>query len=244
MNYGLPELKANETYFAAAGGDLQARLYEDFALALHAMAQPLTVLRGTIGLLRLRGATVPDAQRYLEMTHTQVERLCSLMAGMRNLLDNVQVDSTCASANLWELVESILDSEDSNLKDSGLRISVAGAGRDIHVLANPVLAEHAIQAALSAVLAVSQNGDAMYLTVNAHDGFADLTVKTSCTDGKNLNSVGRFHLSVAEVSIRSQHGLFECLTDPFRVSLKFPLYDHKEERSEPAGSSTSMQSVQ
>ena len=241
MNYGLPNETANELHPAVTAVDLKARLYEDFALALHAMAQPLTVLRGATGLLKLRGASGPDADRYLEMSHTQVERLCSLMEGMRSLLDNVQCVSASNPTNLWELVESVLDDEGSYLTEAGLRISAAQTGHDIHVLADPILAGHAIKAALRAITAVSQKGDTIYLTVNPRDGFGDLMVHTLGADGKRLGSIERFHLSVAEVSIRNQHGFFECLSDPFRVSLKFPLHDHKDEHFGSAEFSTSTQ---
>jgi hypothetical protein len=55
--------------------------------SLHAMAQPLTILRGATGALQLSsGISVPD-RRYVEMCSAQAERLCEMLAGLRDLLD-------------------------------------------------------------------------------------------------------------------------------------------------------------
>lgn len=54
------------------------------------MAQPLTVLRGALGALELRGATAAESTRYVEISSRQVDRLCDLLAGMRDLLDRLE----------------------------------------------------------------------------------------------------------------------------------------------------------
>lgn len=224
--------------------DPQRQLCEDFALALHAMAQPLTVLRGALGALILRETSTARADRYLELSNAQVERLCSMMSGMHMLIDNFQFDAVCAPTNLRELIASIVENEDSRLHRPGLRISVGEVNHEARVLTDPVRTQHAIHAVLAALSTASSDGGEIYLTVDQRDGFADLMVHATDADEKKLTSVDRLRLSVAEASIRSQHGLFECLADPLRVLLKLPLHDHEEEQSEFASSSVFVEQVE
>ena len=55
-------------------------LHAELADGLHAMAQPLTILRGAMCALTLREEMEPANRRYLDMSAKQVDRLCDLMA--------------------------------------------------------------------------------------------------------------------------------------------------------------------
>ena len=98
------------------------RLCEDMENGLHAMAQPLTVLRGALGALAMRGGVTAESNRYLEMSNQQVERLCSLMFRLQDLLDAHRSEAACAKVNLWELTASLLENGEFNSGDSGVRI--------------------------------------------------------------------------------------------------------------------------
>ena len=67
-----------------------AETVDDLAEGLHAMAQPLTILRGATGALQLSSTvSVPD-RRYVEMCAAQAERLCAMIASLRDRLDAAQ----------------------------------------------------------------------------------------------------------------------------------------------------------
>ena len=207
----------------------QRQLCKDLSNGLHAMAQPLTVLRGALGALMMRRASGADTDRYLELSNVQAERLCSLMSGLRGLLDAVQSDPVYAQIDLWDLISPMLD---SILQGTGVQIAASKPSRHIDVIADHLRTEHAIQATLAAAKALTSQGDVIQLDLLPHDGFLDVTVQSGNTWRKNLSSIDRFHLSLAEASIRSQGGLYECVEDPFRVSLKLPLHDAEEKNTE------------
>jgi len=224
--------------------DPQRQLCEDVALALHSMAQPLTILRGAIGALTLGCVPAIDVDRYIELSNTQVERLCSMLSGMRMLLDNFQFDAVCAPTNLRELIASIIENEDSGLHRSGLQISVEEFKPEFQVLADPVRTEQAIHAVLAALATASSVGDEITLTFERRDSFADVTMHAKDAEEKKLTAVDRFRLSVAEASIRSQHGVFERLADPLRISFRLPLHDRDKQESERAGFSVFSEQVE
>ncbi len=66
----------------------------ELAEGLHAMAQPLTVLRGAAGALRLSSTVTVQDRRYVEMCDAQAERLCTMLASLRDLLDAAQAHAT------------------------------------------------------------------------------------------------------------------------------------------------------
>lgn len=72
---------------------VDAETVAKLAEGLHAMAQPLTILRGATGTLKLSSAVSGPDRRYVEMCSTQAERLCVLLATLRDLLDTAQSEA-------------------------------------------------------------------------------------------------------------------------------------------------------
>lgn len=197
----------------------QEWLLEDLDNGLHAMAQPLTVLRGALGALMLRGGLNADYARYLEMSNAQVERLCNLMSGLRNLLD-AQSEAVCERMNVWELVAALLKEKGAVLQQSGVRIAAKEPDRPVVALGDPTRTEQALEAALNTAGALASHRDVIQLDVISGDGFVDLMVQNRNTHGKHLSSTDRLSLALAKANIRSQRGFCVYAEDPFCVSIK------------------------
>ncbi len=73
--------------------------FVQMADSLHAMAQPLTILRGALGAMQLSGKVAPENERYLEMSSMQIERLCEMLSNLRNLVDAAQLEAGHTSRN-------------------------------------------------------------------------------------------------------------------------------------------------
>lgn len=71
---------------------MDAEVVGQLAEGLHAMAQPLTILRGAAGGLQLSPRIALEDRRYVEMCNTQTERLCELLARVRDLLDSAHTE--------------------------------------------------------------------------------------------------------------------------------------------------------
>ncbi|MGA2569256.1 MAG: hypothetical protein ABSF23_01940 [Terracidiphilus sp.] len=239
----MPRELPAETDSAQADAGGQARLCEDLGNGLHAMAQPLAVLRGALGALAMRGRVAADSGRYLEMSIQQVERLCSTMNRLSGLLDAHQSGAARTKVNLCELIGSLLESDGFIPRESGVRIAAARPGRHVHVAGDPVRTEQAIRAALTAAMALASHGDVLHVGVAPGDGFAHLTVENRNSRGRTLNSSDRLQLSLAEANIRSQQGLYECVEDPFRVSIKLPLHDEQGPDTKTLPDRTSLQGI-
>lgn len=235
MSCALPKAFSVGASPTGDGPALQVRLREELEMGLHAMAQPLTVLRCALGAISSRSGVTTESNHYLEMSHQQVERLCTLMSGLRNLLDAFQSEAVFGQVDLWEMIVSLLEENDSTLHQSGVRVAAAEPDRPVHVFGDFARTAQAIEASLSAAMSLSSKGDVLQLSVVFRDGYADLTVENKNSRGKDVRPGERLQLSLAEVNIRSQQGFYECSKDPLRISMGLPLF-HQQERSFEAAS--------
>ena len=213
----------------SAASDPHAALYSELADGLHAMAQPLTIVRGALCALTLNQDVPPTGQRYLEMSSVQLDRLCDLMSSLRSLLETTQFNANCVTVELWELISPILGDLDAALRKSGVQIAPANAEQSaIHAIADPARTEQALRAALNTAVSVASRGDVILLDVLPHDGFVDLTIQNTNPHGKSLSSSDHLSLSLVKANVQSQQGIYECVEDPLRISLKLPLQDADE----------------
>jgi len=125
MSCVLPNKNALERGESVDDAETHAWLSGELDEGLHALAQPLTILRGALGALTMRGAIPPEASRYLDMSNAQVDHLCNLLSGLQNLLDGVRSEPACTEIDLWNLVASVLENRQAESRNSLQRIALA-----------------------------------------------------------------------------------------------------------------------
>jgi hypothetical protein len=80
-----------ETPRAATGsGEELGRFYTGMAEGLHALAQPLTILRSSIAAANSAGITQERQRYYLDISKSQVDRACELFASLQQLAISAQ----------------------------------------------------------------------------------------------------------------------------------------------------------
>jgi signal transduction histidine kinase len=219
--------KTTETIDAASHA--QSTLYSELADGLHAMAQPLTIVRGALCALTLHQDLPPASQRYLDMSSAQLDRLCDQMSCLRSLLETAQFNVNCVTVELWQLIGPILEDLDAALRKSEVRIATANPQHSaIHAIADPARTEQALRTALNTAISIASRGDVILLDVLPRDGFIEIAIRNMNPHGKSLGSSDRLSLSLVKASIQSQQGIYECAEDPLRVSLKLPLQETEE----------------
>ena len=223
MNCALPEDALDQSL---TGLEItpSSSLLAQLADGLHAMAQPLTVLRGALGALQLWDrAAAAERQRYVEMSATQTERLCDIMCCLRSLVDAAQIEAVCAPVDLQELVASVVEDFAVVCHSSDLRIVVSSSDGCMQVFADRARTEQALRSALKTIAAVSVRGDEIQLQILSDGGFVGFVLQNGRKHRKSLGSGDRLELSLAEASVRSQQGGFEFSENPFRISIRLPM---------------------
>ena len=201
-----------------AGIAVPAPLLTQLADGLHAMAQPLTILRGAIGAMQLAEKDASVDRHYIDMSAAQIGRLCDLLADLRSLLDVTQSEAVCSPQDWQELVGCVLEDYEGVSPTSGVRMIVTHPECFMRVLADPARTEQAMRAALDMAQALASQGDEIQCRV-LPDG---LVVQNEHGLVKGLSSSDRLALSFVEVAVRSQRGTCRFIEDPFCLSIVLP----------------------
>jgi len=201
-------------------------LHAELADGLHAMAQPLTILRGAMCALTLREEMEPANRRYLDMSAKQVDRLCDLMSGMQSLLYAAQNKVEFASFDLMEALDAILDRQQASVGESGVQIAVTKPDHSLYVFADQQGVEQALSAALKTALSGARKDDRIEIEIAPRDGFAEVMLRNDNFRERSLGSFERFNLTVVETMIRNQCGIYEYTDRPFSISLRLRVSEY------------------
>jgi len=201
------------------------RFYADVAEGLHAIAQPLTILRSSVASLAAPGLTPVHLRRYLHISSQQVERACDLFDCLQDLVIANQVEAARAPFELGELLEAIAEDRKTRLEASGVKLKVVATGERQWMVGDFARTRQALLAAVRIAIAVSSPGDSVELLATSCNGLVEISVSNRLAHRRTLNSSEHLSLALAEANIRSQQGEFRSAEDPFRMSFALPLQD-------------------
>jgi K+-sensing histidine kinase KdpD len=201
-----------------------AQLVDELDNGLHAMAQPLTVLRGVVGSLKMRGAVASEHSRYLDMSDEQIQRLCHLMSGLRSLLDVAQSQASPEMVELGDLLDELIEEQDVSFEHLRVRIASAKPEAPVKIMGDPERTKHALRAALTTAVRLASHEDVVDLEIVPGDEFVEFRIQNGSAHGKGINSANRLNLAIAQANTLSQRGTFECASNPLSISIKLPQY--------------------
>src|SRR5580698_1814128 len=81
-----PDGNSNELDSVSALREEHERFCAELADGLHALAQPLTILRSAIALLAMANEAGTDGTKYVTLSARQIDRTCQLFSSVQNLL--------------------------------------------------------------------------------------------------------------------------------------------------------------
>lgn len=203
--------------------DSQA-FYADVADGLHAMAQPLTVLRSAVEMLCFPGAVV-NRDHYLRLSAEHLERTCSLFSALQSLVVARVLQAKRTRLDFWEIVAPVLQDHDLAMRPAGIGLAVAPrCGADLFC-GDAERTEQAFAGILSATASLASRGDVIEISTAETKGFVSVTIQNSRGHKRRIDSSQRLSLSLARANILSQQGRFELMEDPIRTTLSLPIED-------------------
>jgi hypothetical protein len=197
--------------------------HANLSSCLHAMGQPLTVLRCTVAAAAVQGIPAAKLEKYLGTSAGQVELLCGLFDCLRDLVDSSQFDGERSAVAVAQLVSFVLEDRMPLLQASDLAIDL-NIPAELHstMLADMNRSLKALTSVLEVAASVSSRGDVIEVRVAPKNGGVELIVQNERAHTRCFTMLQRMSLAVAEANIRSQEGDYLCAEDPFRVSLTLP----------------------
>ncbi len=200
--------------------------YAEIVNGLHAIAQPLTILRAAMEVLALPERAGVDHRRYLDISAKQVERTCDLFSCLQDLVAAKLNEAQVVRFDLWELLSPMIETRRALLQASGIGIVVARHDPQELVVGDAERTEQAVAEVLKMAESVSSRGDVIELHSSRAHGFCELTLQNTRGHGKRISSTDRLGLSLAAMNIISQHGKYHFEEDPFCVSVALPVQEY------------------
>jgi len=205
--------------------DELSRLCARLSQGLHALAQPLTILRSALVASTAPGISAVEQRRYLDLSTQHMERICGLFECLQDVVIASHMDAECEPILLSDVLAVVVQDQKVVLEAGGVELRVLMPETLPSVLGDVNRTLQALSAALIIAASVSSPGDLVEFLVSAGNGNVELVLQNRRIHGRRPNSSERLSLALAEANIRSQHGEYEYDEDPFRVSFALPLQD-------------------
>lgn len=198
------------------------RFQAEVADGLHALAQPLTILRGAIGALASQPPNEAASRRYMEMSSRQVERICDLFTALQDLLIARRADVQCTLVNLHRLLADACEEAQDKLGAQGITIVLHGMDERLSAVADAARMHLALAAVFSAAQSISSVGDRIEVRAVATEQSVQINIASERALDRRLNAAERLSLAAADAAIRSQGGSLILTTGPFKAQLTVP----------------------
>ena len=108
-------------------------LYAHLSSCLHAMGQPLTVLRCTVAASAVPGIPAEKLEKNLRTSAEQIGRLCGLFDCLREFVDSTHPEEERSPVEASRLISMAVEDQMPLLQASGLSVTLRiPAGHSIH----------------------------------------------------------------------------------------------------------------
>jgi light-regulated signal transduction histidine kinase (bacteriophytochrome) len=194
------------------------------AEGLHAMAQPLTILRSSVPALAAVGVSPAKRQRYLELSVRQVQRACKVFECLQDLVVANQTQADRASIDLSAMIATVAEDQKEELQKLGIELRVLLASDIPMALGDATRTRQALSAGLTVAVLGSASGDVIQVSATARHQRVELIIEKDRVHGIPLESHERLNLGLAQTNMLSQQGIYECIEDPFRIRLTLPCF--------------------
>lgn len=232
MNSVKPNRSAENAMRMAALLEEREQFRAEMADGLHALAQPLTILRSAIAMLAMAQENGAGSKRYVDMSVKQVERTCQFFSSVQELLSARMTTAEQEAIDIRSLLSQAIEERSQTLDELGIRLVVALPEYPCTVSADRQRTEKAISAAFEAAVSASRSGDVIKVDAFSSGEFLELSFESTGKLDNSLKSFDRLKLSVARANILSQQGVYQFTQEPFCILLALPARQHALEDSE------------
>lgn len=195
------------------------RFCAEVADGLHALAQPLSILRSAIEIISLPGEA---SSRYMSVAAQQMDRTSKIFFSLQSLVASRMEPARCAAIDLAELVRPIVQDWTGSLEGFGIALDCEIPATPLMVMADRERTEETISALLEAASSSAARGDKVEFRMLASENEVECSIANTRQGAQRVNSVARLNLAVARRNMASQQGSLRFSEDPFRASAAWP----------------------
>jgi hypothetical protein len=188
--------------------------------AIHAAAQPLTILRAGLGNSEADQISLEALRELTTHSAAEVERLCLFFSYIQQFVITESFPPHLAVAELPPLLEHVVDGVGLLFETSGMHLTIELPGACPSVLIDSARTPQALSSVLLLAHSLSRSQDTVQLLVSWSASEVKLIVENQNACVKSFNAEENLSIALAESNIRSQKGTFSYTTNPFRVQIQ------------------------
>ena len=186
----------------------------------HAMAQPLTILQSRIECQMLSRAQPEASPELFEALASEVERLCSLLRPLQQIVTARARCEPRRPTDAWRLLAPILEDFARLFANAAVALEIVPGARPLpFVYAAPDQLREIVTAMLSAAAAAATAGDQVSLRFGTSDRGVTIEVANRSPHPRPISALLQLGLALAGVRALGQGGELVLLHAPFHVRL-------------------------
>jgi C4-dicarboxylate-specific signal transduction histidine kinase len=193
---------------------------------MHAVSQPLTILRASLGTSHMVRHSVEDLRKLLRRSSREVERLCVLFNYLQQF---VAVESTKAEPGVEELpglLSHTIEGVDLLFANAGVALTFRPTEEATPcVLVDSSRLEQALCDILLVVLISADRGDNVVVSTVVRDSSVEILVEPVLPASADMIAETRLRMALAEANLRSQSAQMTWKENPLAVLITLPVAD-------------------
>jgi hypothetical protein len=221
-----------------AGASQAAELHASLLTGMHAMAQPLTLLRSHFYLAELSTTGAPSEQQLGVDAAAAVDHLCTVFRLMQELVHVQSVQARVVVTPLSRVIGLLAEDAEIVFAGSGLRLDMrrdghaAGVGESLEPIDEGGLPGVSIdltrtRQAIASMLHIVREcaNSVVSCTLSAGDGWVELCLRPDASGcgQESFDDASRLHLALARASMQGQQAALALVAEPLALSIRMPV---------------------
>lgn len=214
--------RENRSEAPLLSGSSSQILFANLQKGLHAVAQPLAILRASLGSDIANDMSLAELRSLVASSAIEVERVCALFSCMQQIVHTESMKPQLSATSVAPILTNAADGVGLLFEEDGMFFKST-----IPDLADPALIDgrRTLQALSNVLLiahSVSHPDDTIELIAAPSNNGVAVEVRNANSRVDALNAESSLSMALAEACIRSQLALFEWSLDPFGVRIDLP----------------------
>lgn len=188
---------------------------DNMSLGLHAVAQPLTILRASLWKTHTDQMGLEDLRELAASSAVEIERVCNQFNWLRQILSTEVLAPELVELPIVPLLSSVTDGFKRGFEQEGVSLRLIAPRTSLLVLIDSGRTTSALASLLLVARGLSRKGDTIDLILTDDLGEAHVVVRNLTSQVDTLNTEWKLSLALAGANIRSQDGSLSWSLNPF-----------------------------
>ena len=198
-------------------------LCSNLSLGLHAVAQPLKILRASLSNPDTDRMSAEELRELTAISAVEVERVCKLFSYLRELVRAENTKPQLSSTPILPLLAYVVDGVKLLYEEDGMPLKSIVPDTCQPVFIDRASTLQALSSVLLIAHGVSRAPDTVEVIVTCPTANAvQIVVRNFNSHSESIDAEARLGLALAEANIRSQRAKFSWSPEPFYVQIELP----------------------